>query len=173
MATRRGCSRPAHRHCLTIRLTSLLYMCPHTIMYVSSYYYTCVLILLYTCPHTIMCPHTTVYVSSDCNMCPHPIICVLILLCACYLGGANEFVLREDSSMRTHVIVRGHIYSMLPGRCQRIRATRGSEGRCSAPPRAGVLWQHAARQKAARAMPAASAPEASGTRPQTCMWMPV
>jgi hypothetical protein len=30
----------------------LLYMCPHTTMCVSSYYYMCVLILLYVCPHT-------------------------------------------------------------------------------------------------------------------------
>ena len=27
-------------------------MCPRTAMYVSSYYYVCVLILLYMCPHT-------------------------------------------------------------------------------------------------------------------------
>ncbi len=33
-------------------------MCPHTTIYVSSYYYMCVLILLY------VCPHTTMYVSS-------------------------------------------------------------------------------------------------------------
>jgi hypothetical protein len=30
----------------------LLYMCPHTAIYVSSYCYICVLILLYMCPHT-------------------------------------------------------------------------------------------------------------------------
>jgi hypothetical protein len=37
----------------------LLYLCPHTTMYLASpYYYICVLILLY------MCPHTTIYVSS-------------------------------------------------------------------------------------------------------------
>jgi hypothetical protein len=29
----------------------LLYMCPHTAIYVSSYSYMCVLILLYMCPH--------------------------------------------------------------------------------------------------------------------------
>ncbi len=33
-------------------------MCPHTTIYVSSYYYICVLILLY------MCPHTTIYVRN-------------------------------------------------------------------------------------------------------------
>ncbi len=32
-------------------------------MYVSSYYYRCVLILLYMCSQTTMCPHTTIYVS--------------------------------------------------------------------------------------------------------------
>ena len=48
-------------------------MCPHTTIYVSSYY--CVLILLY------MCPHTTV--SSYYCMCPHTTICVLILLYLC------------------------------------------------------------------------------------------
>ena len=32
----------------------LIYVCPHTTIHVSSYYYTCVLILLYMCPHTTM-----------------------------------------------------------------------------------------------------------------------
>jgi len=36
----------------------LLYMRPHTTIYVSSFYYICVLILLY------MCPHTTIYESA-------------------------------------------------------------------------------------------------------------
>jgi hypothetical protein len=36
----------------------LLYMCPHTTIYVSSYYYMEQEQLLY------MCPHTTIYVSS-------------------------------------------------------------------------------------------------------------
>ena len=38
----------------------LLYKCPHTTIYVSSYCYTCAFILLY------MCPHTTIHVSSYC-----------------------------------------------------------------------------------------------------------
>ncbi len=63
----------------------LLYMCPHTAMYVSSYYYVCVVILLYMsllvyfCPHTnlcvssyyYICPHTTIYVSSYYSVCVH------------------------------------------------------------------------------------------------------
>ncbi len=81
----------------------LLYMCPHTAIYVSSYYYicflipalslpqrrlwqVCVLILLYMCPQyyyicvlilLYMCPHTTIYVSS------YYYICVLIRLYTC------------------------------------------------------------------------------------------
>ncbi len=71
----------------------LLYMCPHTAIYVSACCYICVLILLYMCPHTAMyvsaycyifvlillcmCPHTATYVSSYCY------ICVLILLYMC------------------------------------------------------------------------------------------
>ncbi len=63
----------------------LPYMCPHTTIYVSSCYYTCVLILLY------MCPHATIYVSSYYNMCPHATthvssysyICVVMLLYLC------------------------------------------------------------------------------------------
>ena len=49
-------------------------MCPHTTTYasssfhVSSYYSTCVLILL------CMCPHTTVLVSSYYCECPHPAV---------------------------------------------------------------------------------------------------
>ena len=47
----------------------LPYVCPHTTLYVSSYYhisyyYIHILILPYMCPHTIMSPHTTVCVSS-------------------------------------------------------------------------------------------------------------
>jgi hypothetical protein len=38
-------------------------MCPHTAVYVSSYCYIGVLILLYRCPHTAIC------VSSYCYMC--------------------------------------------------------------------------------------------------------
>ncbi len=78
-------------------------------LYVSSYCYICVLILLYMCPHTAMCvlillyvssycyivssyyyvcvlillyicPHTAIYVSSLLHMCPHTSIRVLILL---------------------------------------------------------------------------------------------
>ena len=58
--------------------------------YVSSYYYTCVLILLCMRRHITMCPHTPLHVSaySYTCMCPHaPIhvssysyICVLVLL---------------------------------------------------------------------------------------------
>ncbi len=60
-------------------------ICPHTIpprswdIYVSSYYYICVLILLYMCPLILhMCPHNTKYVSSYYYMCPHTTTCVLI-----------------------------------------------------------------------------------------------
>ena len=50
-----------------------VYMCPHTticvlmLLFVSSYYYICVLIRLH------MCPHTTIYVSSYYYMCPNTI----------------------------------------------------------------------------------------------------
>ena len=50
----------------------LLYMCPHTTIYVSSCYYLCVLILLYMCPRTAI--YVLICVSSYCC------ICVLILL---------------------------------------------------------------------------------------------
>jgi hypothetical protein len=65
-------------------------MCPDTTIYVSAYYYICVLILLY------MCSHTTIYVSLLLCMCPHYMCphatihvsayyytCVRILLCMC------------------------------------------------------------------------------------------
>jgi hypothetical protein len=74
----------------------VLYMCHHTTIYVSSYYYICVLILpkcvlilLYVCLHTTMCPHTAICVSSYyCvptyyYMCILTLICVLILLYMC------------------------------------------------------------------------------------------
>jgi hypothetical protein len=56
----------------------LLYMCPHTTIYVSSYYYICVLILRYMCAEMeqplmhqqcvlillYMCPHTAIYITQ-------------------------------------------------------------------------------------------------------------
>ena len=60
-----------------ISVLILLYICPHTTIYLSPYYYTSVLILLYVCPHNkrqhvwlkanhyyYMRPHTIIYVSS-------------------------------------------------------------------------------------------------------------
>jgi hypothetical protein len=52
-------------------------MCPHAAIYVSAYYYICVLTILFMCPRTITC------VSSGYYMCPHTILCVLILLYTC------------------------------------------------------------------------------------------
>jgi hypothetical protein len=68
-----------------------LYMCPHTtkcvliLLYVSSYYYICVLILLHMCPHRLQGQRVReLYVSSYYYMCPHTTtICVLILLHMC------------------------------------------------------------------------------------------
>ena len=48
------------RECSSICPLILLYMCPHTPLYVPSYCRICFLILLY------MCPHTAVYVPSYC-----------------------------------------------------------------------------------------------------------
>ncbi len=57
----------------------LLCMCPHTAICVSSYYYTFVLILL------CMCPHTTIYVSAYYYkyVSSYYYICVLIPLHIC------------------------------------------------------------------------------------------
>ncbi len=51
----------------SIYVSSYCYMCVRILLYVSAYCYMCVLMLLY------MCPHTATYVSSYCY------ICVLIL----------------------------------------------------------------------------------------------
>jgi hypothetical protein len=86
---------------------TLLYMCPHTTIYVSAYYYICVRILLlcvdrqgrtlgsrqtrfsalYVSAYCvlILCPHTTIYVSS------YYCICVLILLCV-LVGETNSWI---------------------------------------------------------------------------------
>jgi hypothetical protein len=47
----------------TVYVLILLYVCPHTPIYVSSSSYICVIMLLY------MCPHTTIYVSSYYYIC--------------------------------------------------------------------------------------------------------
>ena len=58
------------------------------ILYVSSYYYVCVRILLYMCPHALLLEEsyynittivTIICVSSYYYMCPHTTICVLML----------------------------------------------------------------------------------------------
>jgi hypothetical protein len=102
------------RHALEER--RILHICPHTTIYVSSYFTCvlillhCILILLYMCFHTTMCPHTTKHVSLYyymCpSMCPHTtmhyyyralwdvssyyymcvLVCVLILLCTTTTG---------------------------------------------------------------------------------------
>jgi len=64
----------------TTTYASSYYSCPHTTIYLSSYYYICVLILLYVSSYYYICPHTTIYVSSYYFMRPHTTICVLILL---------------------------------------------------------------------------------------------
>ena len=69
-------------------------MCSHyvradTVIYVSSYYYICalillcVVILLYLWPQTIVCVLILMYVSSYRYMCPHTAIGVLTLLHMC------------------------------------------------------------------------------------------
>ncbi len=60
----------SHRQCY-VGVVILPYMCPHTTVCVSSYYYVCVLILLHRCRHT------PIHVSS------YYCMCVLILLCMC------------------------------------------------------------------------------------------
>jgi hypothetical protein len=65
-------------YCYTCVLI-LLYMCPHTTICVSSYYYMCPLtcvriLLLCMSSYYYMCPHATIYASS------HYYICVLRLL---------------------------------------------------------------------------------------------
>jgi len=92
----------------------ILHVCPHTTIYVSAYYYMCVLILLCMCPHTTtcvssycymcvlmilsVCPHTAIRdlcvrillcVSSYCYMCPHDTICVSSYCCMALRAGPN------------------------------------------------------------------------------------
>ncbi len=81
-----------------------LLRCPHTAIYVSSYCYICVLILLYMCPHTsvyvssyysyggwapfcwclLRCSHTTILILV--YMCPHTTIYVSSCYCKCVLN---------------------------------------------------------------------------------------
>jgi hypothetical protein len=66
-------------------------MCPHTAIYVSSYYYISVLILLSICPHTAICVLITIHVSSyyyilvliPLYVSSYYYTCVLILLYMC------------------------------------------------------------------------------------------
>ncbi len=59
----------------------LLNVCPHTAMYVSSYCFMCVIMLICMCPHAAIC------VSSSCYMCPHTAIYVSSYCYVCFLQG--------------------------------------------------------------------------------------
>jgi hypothetical protein len=131
-----------------------LYMCPHTsiylsdillyptidyiLLYVSWYYYTCVLnsstvASRYGARALLMCPHTTIYESSYyyicvlilLYMCPHTTTCVLTSsIVASPIRCSSDSCLMptyEDSmrthiqysNMRTYVAVWRHIYSIV------------------------------------------------------------
>ncbi len=75
----------------------LVCMCPHTVMYVSSYCYICVLILLCMCRHTVM------YVSSYCYTC----VLVLLYMCPHTVMYVYVSVLRHRYD-RSHEAVSPH-----------------------------------------------------------------
>ena len=70
---------------LYMRLLNMrpLYMRPHTTIFVHSYYYMCVLILLYTRPHTTICVSSDNYICGRIllYLCTHTTVCVCIVLC--------------------------------------------------------------------------------------------
>jgi hypothetical protein len=65
----------------TIYVCSCYYMCPHTTIYVSSCYYMCPHTTIYVSSCYYMCPHTTIYVSSCYYICPHTTIYVSSYYC--------------------------------------------------------------------------------------------
>jgi hypothetical protein len=72
--------RLGERQASYVRANNLLYvcprttMCPHTTIYVSSFYCVCPHTTIYMSSYYYMCPHTTTCVSSYCYMCPHTAI---------------------------------------------------------------------------------------------------
>ena len=64
-------------------VSSYYYMCPHTTLQVSSHYCICVLILLYICPHITMCVLILLYNCPHTTMCPHATIYVSSYYCIC------------------------------------------------------------------------------------------
>jgi hypothetical protein len=122
--------------CLCVRillLSVLLYVCPHTCIYVSAYYCmrvlihlervrillyacvsayycVCVRILLYACPHTFGTrPHTTVCVCVRIllRMCPHTTVCV-----SSYLWNAAASAPRATISVTSATSAWGRRYSL-------------------------------------------------------------
>ena len=84
----------------------LLYMFPHAAIYVSSYYYICVLILLFSIRSSCyyMFPHTTIYVCAE-----SPLILVQELL---WRGFVN-FCTWLNFTSNLHVIHK-HAYTYAP-----------------------------------------------------------
>jgi hypothetical protein len=88
----RGGDTPAYRGFCYICVLILLYMCPHTLLCVSSYYYYICVLILYICSHTgdASSPdHSATNVSS------YYYICVLILYVCPHTGDASS---PEDSA---------------------------------------------------------------------------
>jgi hypothetical protein len=69
----------------TIYVSSYYYICGLILLYVSSYYYICVLILLYVSSYYYICVVILLSVSSHYYMCPHTTyyMCVLIMVPCC------------------------------------------------------------------------------------------
>jgi multisubunit Na+/H+ antiporter MnhF subunit len=103
----------------------IVYMRPHTTMHVCSYYYICVLILLF------MCSHTTVYVSSyyyicvlirlymrphtTMRVCSHDCICVhTCYICVLILLRMSVWQQYEDAYVAV-VYMRPHTAAILSG----------------------------------------------------------
>jgi hypothetical protein len=61
----------------------------HSAIYVYSYYYICVLILIYAYPHTTVCVLILLCLSSYYYMCPHTTLSVMILVYMCPLLGSS------------------------------------------------------------------------------------
>ena len=72
------------------------FICRDYAIYEDTYCYIYGLILLY------MCPHTAIYVSSCCYMCHHSAICVLLLLYMCpHAAVAREHSVRRSLKKKT------------------------------------------------------------------------
>ena len=98
-----------HTH---IFVSSCCYMCPHAAIYVSSFYYMCVLMLLYLCPHAAVARDYSVRRSSrKSQLCLQQLELSLLMLALQYASRSSCLCSRGIRMHQNHRRLLIYIYA--------------------------------------------------------------